>query len=119
MSVRVDLQGISADYFIDRGSALGVMTGQRALLEYQAAGFSSRMKRVFCLNSAYGLPIQGSSADFVPRGICFRVFGSSEFPNTFKKNKIHGCKHGKIITMQAQRSKVLYFLPIANIPSTS
>jgi hypothetical protein len=47
MSVRVDLQGISADYFIDRGSALGVMTGQRALLEYQAAGFSSRMRRVF------------------------------------------------------------------------
>jgi hypothetical protein len=41
------------------------------------------------------LPIQGSSADFAPRGICFRVFGSSEFPNMFKKNKIHGCKHGK------------------------
>jgi hypothetical protein len=39
MSVRVDLQGISADYFIDWGSALGVMTGQCALLEYQAAGF--------------------------------------------------------------------------------
>jgi hypothetical protein len=47
MSVRVDLQGISADYFIDRGGALGVMTGRRALLEYQAAGFSSRMQRVF------------------------------------------------------------------------
>jgi hypothetical protein len=28
-------------------SALGVMTGWRALLEYQAAGFSSRMRRVF------------------------------------------------------------------------
>jgi hypothetical protein len=41
MSVRVDLQVISADYFIDRGCALGVMTGQRTLLEYQAAGFSS------------------------------------------------------------------------------
>jgi hypothetical protein len=39
MSVRVDLQGISADYFIDRGGALGVMTGRRALLEYQVAGF--------------------------------------------------------------------------------
>jgi hypothetical protein len=47
MSVRVDLQGISAGYFIDRGDALGVMTGRRALLEYQAAGFSSRMRRVF------------------------------------------------------------------------
>jgi hypothetical protein len=41
MSVRVDLQGSSAEYFIDRGGALGVMTGQRTLLEYQAEGFSS------------------------------------------------------------------------------
>jgi heme O synthase-like polyprenyltransferase len=39
------------------------------------------------LNSAYGLPIQGSSADFAPRGICFCVFGSSEFPNTFEKKQ--------------------------------
>jgi hypothetical protein len=41
----------------------------------------------FCLNSAYRLPIQGSSADFAPRGICFRVFGSNVFPNTFKKKQ--------------------------------
>jgi hypothetical protein len=34
-------------YFIDCESALGVMTGWRALLEYQATGFSSRMRRVF------------------------------------------------------------------------
>jgi hypothetical protein len=39
------------------------------------------------LNSAYGLPIRGSSADFAPRGICFRVFGSSKFPNTFEKKQ--------------------------------
>jgi hypothetical protein len=45
--VRVDLQGISAGYFIDRRGALGVMTGQRTLLEYQTAGFSSRMRKVF------------------------------------------------------------------------
>jgi hypothetical protein len=87
MSVRVDLQGISAGYFIDRRSALGVMTGQRALLEYQAAGFSSRMRGVFRLNSTYRLPIRGSSADFAPRGVCFRVFGSSKFPNTFKEKQ--------------------------------
>jgi hypothetical protein len=37
------------------------------------------------LNSSYGLPIRGSSADFAPRGICFRVFGSSKFPNPFEK----------------------------------
>jgi hypothetical protein len=47
MSVRVDLQGISAGYFIDQGGALGVMTGRHALLEYQTAGFSSRMRSVF------------------------------------------------------------------------
>jgi hypothetical protein len=40
MSVRVDLQGISSGYFIDRRGALGVMTGQYTLLEYQMAGFS-------------------------------------------------------------------------------
>jgi hypothetical protein len=33
--------------FIDCESALGVMTGWRTLLEYQAAGFSSQMRRVF------------------------------------------------------------------------
>jgi hypothetical protein len=71
------------------------------------------------LNSAYGLPIQGSSADFAPRGIGFRVFGSSEFPNMFEKKqdsqmqaqkKSSQCKHGKL--------KVLYLLPISNIPNT-
>jgi hypothetical protein len=79
MSVRVDLQGIPAGYFIDRRGALGVMTGQRTLLEYQAKGFH--------LNSAYGLPIQGSSVDFAPRGICSRVFGSGQSPNTFKEKQ--------------------------------
>jgi hypothetical protein len=43
----VDLQGILVGYFIDWEGALRVMTGWRVLLEYQAAGFSSRMRRVF------------------------------------------------------------------------
>jgi hypothetical protein len=47
MSARVDLQGIPGGYFIDSESALGVMTGWRALLEYQAAGFFFRMRGVF------------------------------------------------------------------------
>jgi hypothetical protein len=46
-SMRVDLQGTQGGYFIDCESALGVMTGWRTLLEYQATGFSSRMRRVF------------------------------------------------------------------------
>jgi hypothetical protein len=56
MSVRVDLQSIPAGYFIDRRDALGVMTGQYTLLEYQTAGFSPRCEGFFCLNSVYGLP---------------------------------------------------------------
>jgi hypothetical protein len=79
MSVRVDLQGISADYFIDRESddwpacIIGIPSSR--VFFPDAKGFR--------LNSAYGLPNQGFSADFAPRGIYFRVFGSNEFPNTF------------------------------------
>jgi hypothetical protein len=47
MSVRVDLQGISAGSFIDLRGALGVMTSQYALLEYQTAGFSPQVRRFF------------------------------------------------------------------------
>jgi hypothetical protein len=47
MSVRVDLQGISTGSFIDRRGALGVMTGQYALLEYQTAGFFSPSTKGF------------------------------------------------------------------------
>jgi hypothetical protein len=39
--------GHLGDYFISCESALGVMTSWRALLEYQTAGFSLRMRRVF------------------------------------------------------------------------
>jgi hypothetical protein len=39
--------GYLGGYFIDCESALGVMTGWRALLEYQVVGSSSRMRRVF------------------------------------------------------------------------
>jgi hypothetical protein len=85
MSVRVDLQGISAGSFIDRRGALGVMTGQYALLEYQTAGFFSPSTKNFCLNSAYGLPNRGSSVDFAPRGSCSRAFCSRQFPDAFEE----------------------------------
>jgi hypothetical protein len=39
--------GHRGGYFISCESALGVLTGWRALLEYQAVGFSLRMRRVF------------------------------------------------------------------------
>jgi hypothetical protein len=45
--MRVDLQGTQGGYFIDCEGALGVMTSWSTLLEYQAAGISSRMRRVF------------------------------------------------------------------------
>jgi hypothetical protein len=34
-------------YFISRESVPGVMTGWRTLIEYQTAGFSPRMRRIF------------------------------------------------------------------------
>jgi hypothetical protein len=42
-----EFAGHPGGYFIDCESALGMMTGWRVLLEYQAVGFSSRMPRVF------------------------------------------------------------------------
>jgi hypothetical protein len=61
-------------YFISCESALGVMTGWRALWEYQTAGFSLRMRRVF-IEQCLWLPDWGFSADSVPRGRIFCVFG--------------------------------------------
>jgi hypothetical protein len=87
MSVRVDLQGISAGYFIDRRGALGVMIGQCTLLEYQTAGSFFPNANGFRLNSACGFPIRGSSVDFAPSGICPRVFGSRQFPDTLKEKQ--------------------------------
>jgi hypothetical protein len=69
------------------------------------------------LNSAYGLPIQGSSVDFAPRGICSRVFSSRQFPDTFKeKTRFTDANMKKIIAVQAQNSKALYLLPIFKHP---
>jgi hypothetical protein len=69
------------------------------------------------LNSAYGLPIQGSSADFAPRGICSRVFGSRQFPDAFKeRTTFTDANVKKIITEQAQNSKVLHLMPIFKHP---
>jgi hypothetical protein len=64
----VDLQGIPAGYFIDRRDALGVMTGQYTLLEYQTAGFSPRCEG-FLLEQCLWIAESGSSVDFAPRGI--------------------------------------------------
>jgi hypothetical protein len=69
------------------------------------------------LNSSYGLPIQGSSADFAPRGICSHVFGSRQFPDAFKeKTRFTDADVKKIIIEQAQNSKVLRLLPIFKHP---
>jgi hypothetical protein len=85
MSVRVDLQGIPTGYFIDRRGALGVMTGQVHTVGIPNGRVFSRMRKGFCLNSAYGLPNRGSSVDFAPRGICSHAFGSRQFPDAFKE----------------------------------
>jgi hypothetical protein len=53
---------------------LGVMSGWRVLLEYQATGFSSWMRRVF-IEQCLWFPNWRFSADVVPRGRSFCVFG--------------------------------------------
>jgi hypothetical protein len=66
--------GHQGGYFIDCERALGVMIYWRALLEYQAAGFSSRMRRVF-IEQYLWFPNYRFFMDSVPRGRSFCVFG--------------------------------------------
>jgi hypothetical protein len=61
-----------------------VMTGWRVLLEYQAAGFSSRMRRVF-IEQRLWFSNQGFSTDFVPRGKSCACSAKEKFPNSLKK----------------------------------
>jgi hypothetical protein len=61
-------------YFIDRGDALGVMTGQYTLLEYQTAGFSTKCEGL-SLEQCLRIAELGSFVDFAPRGSCSRAFG--------------------------------------------
>jgi hypothetical protein len=116
MSVRVDLQSIPVGYFIDRRGALGVMTGQYTLLEYQTAGFSPKPEGFF-LEQCLWIAESGSSADFVPRGSCSRSFGSRYLPNAFKENKFHRCKMQRESSQNKRRiQKVLHLLPIFTHP---
>jgi hypothetical protein len=92
MSVRVDLQSIPTGYFIDRRDALGVMTGQYTLLEYQTAGFSPR-REGFLLEQCLWIAESGSSVNFAPRGRFFSRVRLKIVPGCVQKeNKIHGCK---------------------------
>jgi hypothetical protein len=61
-------------YFISWEDALGVMTGWRTLWEYQTAGFSLRMRRVFHWTVFVALEC-GFSADSTPRDKSLCVFG--------------------------------------------
>jgi hypothetical protein len=67
MSVRVDLQSIPAGYFIDRRGALGVVTGQYTLLEYQTAGFFHKCEGLL-LEQCLWIAESGSSMDFCAKG---------------------------------------------------
>jgi hypothetical protein len=102
--------GHQGGYFISCESALGVMTGWRALLEYQAAGFSLNAKG-FSLNSAYGSRI----VDFL-RILCkgagvFACSAKIKFPNSFKNSNVHVHKQKGIITIQMQELKFHCSLP--------
>jgi hypothetical protein len=90
--MRVDLQGTQGGYFIDCESALGVMTGWRTLLEYQAAGFSSRMRRVFSLNSVYGSRFEDFLRILRQGVVAFTYSARVEVPNSFESSKVRSCK---------------------------
>jgi hypothetical protein len=70
MSVRVDLQSIPAGYFIDRRGALGVMTGQYTLLEYQTTGFSPGCEG-FLLEQCLRIADSGIFCGFCAKGHLF------------------------------------------------
>jgi hypothetical protein len=72
----------------------------------------------FRLNSAYGLPNQGYSAGIAPRDLYFCVFGSSGPECVQGKTRFTDANTEKIIAVQARELKVLYLLPISNIPDT-
>jgi hypothetical protein len=63
-----------AGYFIDRGGALGAMTGQYTLLEYQAAGISTECEG-FSLEQCLRIAELRSFVDFAPRDSCSRALG--------------------------------------------
>jgi hypothetical protein len=86
MSVQVDLQSISAGYFIDRRGALGVMTGQYTLLEYQTAGFSPGCEG-FLLEQCLRIADSGTFCEFCAKGIRSGVFGSRQSPDTFREKQ--------------------------------
>jgi hypothetical protein len=92
MSVRVDLQGISTGYFIDRRDALGVMTGQYTLLEYQTAGFSPGCEG-FLLEQCLRTADSGIFCGFCAKGHLFARIRLKTVPGCVQReNKIHGYK---------------------------
>jgi hypothetical protein len=116
MSVRVDLQSIPAGYFIDQRDALGVMTGQYTLLEYQTAGFSPKCEGFF-LEQCSWIAKSGSSVDFVPRGSCSRAIRLKMAPECIQRKQNSQMQNAKgVIKKQAQNSKVLHLLPIFTHP---
>jgi hypothetical protein len=118
MSARVDLQGIPADYFIDRRGALGVMTGQYTLLEYQMAGFFPDAKG-FLLGQCLRIADSGIFCGFLRQGASVRVYSAQEsFRIRSKRKQDSRMQNVKgVITKQAQNSKVLHCRYL-NIPNT-
>jgi hypothetical protein len=117
MSARVDLQGIPAGYFIDQRGALGVMTGQYALLEYQTAGFFPGCEG-FLLEQCLRIADSGIFCGFLCQGASVRVYSAQESSRIRSKRKQDSRMQNVkgVITEQAQNSKVLHLLPIFKHP---
>jgi hypothetical protein len=118
MSVRVDLQGVPAGYFIDRRGALGVMTGQRTLLEYQAAGFFPKCEG-FSLEKYLRIADSGIFCGFLRQGAS--VLACSAQDSSWiglRKNKVHGYKHEEKSSQYKHRiQKFFIYCRYSNIPN--
>jgi hypothetical protein len=116
MSARVDLQSIPVGYFIDWRGALGVMTGQYTLLEYQAAGFSTKREGFF-LEQCFMDCRTGILCGFCAKGQLFSRVRLKIVPGCIQRKQNSQMQNTKrIITEQVQNSKVLHLLPIFTHP---
>jgi hypothetical protein len=75
-------------YFISSGSALGVMTGCRALMGIPNGGVFPWMRRVFSLNSVHGSRIRIFCGFYAKEQEFVRILLEEEFSNAFKTVKI-------------------------------
>jgi hypothetical protein len=106
-------------YFISRGSALGVMTGWRALMGIPNGRVFPWMRRVFSLNSVHGPRIRIFCGFYAKVQEFVHIRLEEKFPNAFKAVKIRMHKIKEVITKQIQKIKFHLYCRNSIAPSTN